>query len=316
MECPVCKNGNATSNGTSPLIIECTSCGTFKISDTLLANREFCELNAENRAKLSHWLRKQWDSRKKQEFVVLTRLLLDNILREPLPSVSEQADLLIKHIAERTLEPGEPVCFPFNDFPLIGIISEKGFHFVVEYLKKSDFLFLQKTAGSISTNLFDKYILSVKGWERYREIQNASVSYRKAFMAMKFANEALCDILQNVFKPCVKQAGFDLFRLDEAPKAGLIDDNMRVSIRTSDFVISDLSDDNPGAYWEAGYAEGLGKTVIYTCEKEKFEKEKPHFDTNHHLTIIWDKENPQEAGEKLKATIRATLPHLAKMQDD
>jgi nucleoside 2-deoxyribosyltransferase len=114
----------------------------------------------------------------------------------------------------------------------------------------------------------------------------------------------------------VKQAGFDLFRLDEAPKAGLIDDNMRVSIRTSDFVISDLSDDNPGAYWEAGYAEGLGKPVIYTCEKEKFEKEKPHFDTNHHLTIIWDKKNSQEAGEKLKATIRATLPHLAKMQDD
>jgi len=35
---------------------------------------------------------------------------------------------------------------------------------------------------------------------------------------------------------------------------------------------------NPGAYWEAGYAEGLGKPVIYTCEEAKF-VEASHFDT-------------------------------------
>ena len=27
---------------------------------------------------------------------------------------------------------------------------------------------------------------------------------------------------------------------------------------------------DPGAYWEAGFAEGLGKPVIYTCEKDDF----------------------------------------------
>ena len=55
--------------------------------------------------------------------------------------------------------------------------------------------------------------------------------------------------------------------------------------------------------------------MIYICEKSKFEKEKTHFDTNHHLTIMWDSEHPEDAGESLKATIRATLPGLAKMQD-
>ena len=33
-----------------------------------------------------------------------------------------------------------------------------------------------------------------------------------------------------------------------------------------------------------------------------------HFDTNHHLTVMWNPEKPAEAGKKLKATIRATLP--------
>ena len=39
-------------------------------------------------------------------------------------------------------------------------------------------------------------------------------------------------------------------------------------IRDAKFVIADLTHDNNGAYWEAGYAEGLGKPVIYICEKE------------------------------------------------
>ena len=62
-----------------------------------------------------------------------------------------------------------------------------------------------------------------------------------------------------------------------------------MEIRTSRFLIADLTHENPGAYWEAGYAEGLGKPVIYTCEKKKFENQvKTHFDTNHHLTLQWD----------------------------
>ena len=34
----------------------------------------------------------------------------------------------------------------------------------------------------------------------------------------------------------------------------------------------------PCHYWEAGYAEGLEKPVIYTCEKNKFNSEKTPFD--------------------------------------
>jgi nucleoside 2-deoxyribosyltransferase len=122
-------------------------------------------------------------------------------------------------------------------------------------------------------------------------------------------------MLAEVFRPAAAQAGFKLFKLDDVPKAGLIDDRLRIEIQASDFVVADLSHDNLGAYWEAGYAEGLGKPVIYTCEQAKFEATKTHFDTNHHLTIVWDSEHPEDAGSALKATIRATLPHLAKQSD-
>jgi len=157
--------------------------------------------------------------------------------------------------------------------------------------------------------------LSFTGWEYYEQLAKGSAVYRKGFMAMKFGDPSLESMLANVFRPAAAKAGFDLFKLDDVPKAGLIDDRLRVEIQASDFVVADLSHDNLGAYWEAGYAEGLGKPVIYTCERAKFDATKTHFDTNHHLTIVWDASSPDEAGNALKATIRATLPHIAKQSD-
>ena len=84
--------------------------------------------------------------------------------------------------------------------------------------------------------------------------------------------------------------------MDDRPIAGLIDDRMRVEIRSADFIVADLTHDSPGAYWEAGFAEGLGKPVIYTCEQTKFQTSRTHFDTNHHLTIVWDTKDPDQAG--------------------
>jgi nucleoside 2-deoxyribosyltransferase len=134
-------------------------------------------------------------------------------------------------------------------------------------------------------------------------------------MAMKFGDPQLDNIYQNHFKAAVRATEFELKRLDEGQPAGLIDDRLRVEIRQSRFLIADLTHHNNGAYWEAGYAEGLGKPVIYTCRKDAFKQEGTHFDTNHHLTVIWDPDNMGEAVERLKATIRATLPGEAKLGD-
>ena len=134
-------------------------------------------------------------------------------------------------------------------------------------------------------------------------------------MAMQFGDPNLDTMVDKWFKSAVKDTGFELRRVSDAPKAGLIDNNIRIEIQTSRFVLADLTHDNHGAYWEAGYAEGLGKPVIYTCEVSKFTKEKTHFDTNHHHTVTWDFANPEAVVQALKATIRATLPDEARLED-
>ena len=112
------------------------------------------------------------------------------------------------------------------------------------------------------------------------------------FGAMQFGDPDLDNFVQEVVKPAVKKG---------------IDNIMRIQIRDSAFVIADLTHDNYGAYWEAGYAEGLGKPVIYICEKAKFDKKVPHFDTNHCTTVLWSSDGPEEFKRQLVATLRRSL---------
>jgi hypothetical protein len=54
-----------------------------------------------------------------------------------------------------------------------------------------------------------------------------------------------------------------------------------------------------------------------TCKRSVFENPntKPHFDTNHCVTVLWEEADVERATEKLVATIRATRPPEARMGD-
>lgn len=99
-------------------------------------------------------------------------------------------------------------------------------------------------------------------------------------------------------------------------RAGLIDAVIEDEIRRCRFLLADLSDDNADAYWEAGFAEGLGKPVIYICcaTKDGMEK-KTHFDADHRHTVRWDLASLDQTAIKLKAVIRNTLLVDAKQTD-
>jgi len=316
--CPVCasqlKDIKEHPNGRDVVVYSCPMCGDFTLSGTLAATMQsVIQNNKDSVPKISHALRTMQEINRGAELYTNT---IDEILKRPLPSPKEQADLLIRWIAGNIEGPGETTWVePTTHSSIIGAKTPEGFSLVLRHLFD---------VGLVEGNLSEgigapgraHVTLSFDGWEYHDQLLHGRGTYRKAFMAMKFGDPDLDRYLSDVFKPAVSQTGFELNKLDDLPKAGLIDDKLRVEIQASDFIIADLTHDNLGAYWEAGYAEGLGKPVIYTCEKTKFDSDKTHFDTNHHLTIVWDRSLPKKAAEDLKATIRATLPHLAKQQDE
>jgi nucleoside 2-deoxyribosyltransferase len=158
--------------------------------------------------------------------------------------------------------------------------------------------------------------LTMKGWERYEQLKKAEIESRMAFMAMKFNQKDVDRAVESCFRPAVKRTGFVLRVLTHGQPAGSIDDQLRAGILASRFVIADLTHGSSGAYWEAGFGEGLGRPVIYTCEKTAWEEQGTHFDTNHLTTVIWDLQNLTEAENRLVATIRATFRADAKQTDD
>lgn len=294
----------------------CSVCGEFEISAELeFTMPGWIDNDPEKSTKVGHTIKRMQEH---DEIPLLTDHMIENILERDLPAPKEQADLFIRWLGENLDGPGEIIHVePHKHRMIIGAKTPNGFKLILEYLLNQELIegILDSTISPPQHVGQGKVTLSVDGWVYFEALKRGFSSGNKAFMAMQYGDKELESVYQKVFKKAANEAGFKLYKSSENPKAGLIDNKMRVEIQNATFIIADLTHDNYGAYWEAGYAEGLGKDVIYTCKKTKFDTMKTHFDTNHHLTIVWDQEEPEKAGEELKASIRATLPHLVKMED-
>ena len=285
----------------------CPNCGRFELSFEAQHMGPSTEGRpAHERALLSHSIRKMSRQGSKPAFV--TPDLVRSILGDhKLPTPTEQLENLLLWLGENLPFWGSRITLkPETHMAVMGAVDVENFMAVLKELTgtrliEGTFVFGPSFTGT----------LTLAGWRAFEELRRSGSRSRKAFMAMPYGKPVLDKTFRECFKPAAERAGFTLNRLDESPQAGLIDSRLRVEIRTSRFLVADLTDDNQGAYWEAGFAEGLGRPVIYTCERNYFKEHKTHFDTNHHLTMLWEAASPSDAGAELTAIIRATLPDEA-----
>lgn len=318
-KCPICElvdSKIAPDGAYDAALVECKRCGVFKISNTAMASLAgtFAR-HKDARLKVGFSLRKITTS---NPMYSLTTDSLELFASSTiLPTPSEQLENLIYFLGELSTEAGSGFHLGEEDIFSVGARSLGNLGFIVgaaiqEGLVDGKILQLLDNTFSIHN-----VKLTIKGWSVFANLKKGKTIVSQAFMAMKFHDPLLDDIYQTHFKAAVRDTGFELKRLDEGQPAGLIDDHLRVEIRKSKFLIADLTHHNNGAYWEAGYAEGLGKHVIYTCRKDVFDDKAntTHFDTNHHLTVVWHEDRLEDAVKQLKATIRATLPEDAMMED-
>src|SRR5271165_6192652 len=78
-------------------------------------------------------------------------------------------------------------------------------------------------------------------------------------------------------------------RIDRKEHDGKIDDQIIAEIRRSAFVVADFSGHRGGVYYEAGFAHGIGRRVIFTCKQAEIDK--LHFDIRQYNTILWTTPN-------------------------
>ena len=304
---------------------ECTICGKFRAGSPAVSwlkaardesgePKELREITRFQRALISYRIRNA--ERTGVPFRITMEWLTHLLSEGSLPSPIMQAENLIRYIGDEVRRSGSDLgLLPEYLHAVIGAPSREAAIKLAIELGERGFLRLNPggAAGTIGrskvpVSMPTEIGLSLDGWQRYEDEKIGRFAAKFGFIAMEFGNAGLESLVEEVIKPIIKNdIGYEVVDMRDIARAGIIDNIMRTQIRDCAFVIADLTHDNSGAYWEAGYAEGLGKPVVYICEKKKFNTRSTHFDTNHCTTVVWSKDDVERFGQELIATLRRSL---------
>jgi hypothetical protein len=287
------------------------------------------------RSIISHVLRKRMDKRTPFTCDILAGVLKNNSL----PTPAEQANNFITYLGGYLSSPGSSFAVPAQQmnpseekiYGLLGIKTGSAewndLYFIITALDEQRILNVEYQPGMTTSGgrkIPLRVSLTLAGWQKYEELQRSVKDSRKAFVAMEFPNPDKTaenyffqnTLLDKYLVPAAKKAGYDLANaLRSEPKAGNLYARLEVEIRAARFVVAEISQHNNGAYWEAGFARGLGKPVIYMYNNVIGKSDRPHFDVGSDLYIPWELDKPEKAADDLKAVIRATLFGEAVMED-
>lgn len=171
---------------------------------------------------------------------------------------------------------------------------EREARFILNHLKNCDYIECNPVL------LEDSYIqISPEGYARIDVLQKHTANSRNVLVAMKFGDDTRN--LREAIRKGITDAGYIAIFIDEVQHNEFITPELLKHIRDSKFVVVDLTHQNNGAYFEEGYAMGLGKPVIQLCQKDT----RLHFDIAQKNTIMWATEAdiPERLTNRIKATI-------------
>lgn len=131
-------------------------------------------------------------------------------------------------------------------------------------------------------------VITPKGWARVSELTGGAERHRNpAFVAMWFGGDEQRDDMRNLFNdallPAIKDAGYHAKRADTDEHNEPIMDRVIDDIRKAPFVVAELTNNNPGVYYEAGFAKGQNIEVIY-CRKDGH---RTHFDVTGINQVVY-----------------------------
>jgi hypothetical protein len=148
-----------------------------------------------------------------------------------------------------------------------------------------------------------RYELTVKGLQEIERFDRVIPDSTDAFVAMKFGDEFLDRAYHEGMAPAIRDCGYVPLQMAFLEHNNNIMDEMLGAIRRSRFLLADLTYQNQNVYFEAGFAQGLGIPVIYTCHEKSVQD--IMFDTQHSNQIRW--REIAELRVKVKNRILATI---------
>jgi len=289
MPCPVCEWGTAQVHMVSARqLVDCPRCGKFEI--TIEAVNLVMSWEAPWRIRMACWVRHLRRSEDEE-----VRVTLDALMRARqdwrMRTVSEKLDDLLLALANASKFAGDaPYVFPQRDV-VLGWGDD-----VLELEYQLDAL---KARGLVKPIGAEHWQITPAGWDRVAVLSSARPPVSNlVFVAMTFA-DALSTAWKDGLFPGITEASYIPERADTTQHNEKIDDRILAKIRAAQFVVADVTTQNRGAYFEAGFALGLNRQVIWSVREDDLPD--VHFDTRQFNHIIW--KTPDDLRTKIRDRI-------------
>ncbi len=297
LTCPVCLQSSIehVENKGDSKDYNCAVCGQFNISNS----EEAIIQNNPVDYRLVAWIREHHEQGRERPKI--TTYTLDDVIKN-LPNYRplEKQLLFLRAMERRTEYPGAQVIMNCdNDYPLAYAKNCAELEFLCYALSERKLIYLEKVplkAGAIFS------VILSKGWEYLDRKSIKPIFVDRAFVAMSFG-KALEEAYEKGIEPAIEKTGYKPLRVDKEPHIDRIDAKIISDIKDSYFMVADVTEQKQGVYFEAGFAIGLNRPVIWCVRKDELDK--VHFDTRQYNHIVW--ETPADLQEQLYNRICAII---------
>jgi nucleoside 2-deoxyribosyltransferase len=285
--CPVCKTPDTKADirphGNDLSVYYCKRCGEFEISATL---EVMLYLEPSNN-KLSYALRQRFESGDQNSLVSTNYIDIQNSVEYPKP-ISEIVDIILLYMYGNYDDVKRGFVITKYDFSLFGIDNISHLRQIISYASEKEYINIvfNHSDGNFTFELI------AQGIDRVEDLRKKVIQDGKVFVAMWF-DDKMKPVYINTIKETVISLGYKPLRIDEKEYNNKIDEEILKEIDECEFMIADFTGHRGGVYFEAGYAIGKGKEVIFTCKAD--DRQEVHFDTNHYNYIFWKDEEDLKA---------------------
>jgi hypothetical protein len=322
--CPICEtpiNTQGVSHSFRKQVC-CPRCGDYTITREAEEDQRNSSFNERQRANASGWIREH-----QSELITTEMIERLEILRTP--TVIEKADLLLKFLAKESkyfgaqfgislVEASDPSAKSWEEekggeeflpiLKLMGItwaVNGQEVLHLLEYLTEEKFI--AQRGRSISAFFVS---LLAKGFSYIEQLNTVNLESNIGFCAMWF-DDSLNFLWDKAIEPAIGNTGYQPLRIDKKEHVNRIDDEIFADIRRSRFVVADFTHGEKGVrggvYFEAGFAQGLGLPVIWTCRKDMLSEDKLHFDIRQYNFLEWTDDSLDDFKDRLQKRIEAIL---------
>ena len=275
--------------------------GKYRVTGTTL--RKFSSLSTHQQKRLTTWLLRQ--RRAGIATPTIASHTFEQIETQSLMSFTDKVDAVLMFFGREIRRIGEGVVIaqvPQSRWPTLAAETESE---DLDELGCLLHLMVDQRLLSVFSN-HTQFSPAPAGWERIDGLLRQRTNSSQAFVAMWF-NDATSEAFSQGIGPALHASGYEAVRIDKKEHNNKIDDEIVAEIRRSRFVVADFTCEpksvRGGVYYEAGFAQGLGLPVIWTCKDSSLND--LHFDTRQYSHIVW--KAPADLFEQLKNRIGATI---------